>query len=62
MGGADNEQFLRAFAWDGKELAQKFEIDFTREQLGRAHHMKLGSHAVTAPAKGNEMDHAARSE
>jgi methanethiol oxidase len=42
-GGADNEQFLRGFTWDGKELKQVFEVDFTREKLGRAHHMKLGS-------------------
>ena len=47
-GGADNEQFLRGFAWDGKELTQKFEIDFTKEKLGRAHHMKLGSKTVRA--------------
>src|SRR6185503_9876202 len=49
-GGADNEQFLRGFAWDGKELAQKFEVDFAKEKLGRAHHMKLGArglHKVT---------------
>jgi selenium-binding protein 1 len=45
-GGADNEQFLRGFKWDGKELTQVFEVDFTKEQLGRAHHMKLGSKAV----------------
>jgi selenium-binding protein 1 len=51
-GGADNEQFLRAFAWNGKQLAQKFEVDFTRERLGRAHHMKLGSRALHAPAQG----------
>jgi selenium-binding protein 1 len=42
-GGGDNEQFLRGFAWDGKELKPTFEVDFTKEQLGRAHHMKLGS-------------------
>ena len=47
-GGADNEQFLRGFAWDGKELTQKFEIDFTKEKLGRAHHMKLGSKTLRA--------------
>jgi selenium-binding protein 1 len=41
--GADNEQFLRAFRWDGKELTPSFEVDFTKEKLGRAHHMKLGS-------------------
>jgi len=39
--GADNEQFLRAFAWDGKELKPVFEVDFTKEKLGRAHHMKF---------------------
>jgi selenium-binding protein 1 len=41
--GADNEQFLRGFGWDGKELKPTFEVDFTKEKLGRAHHMKLGS-------------------
>ncbi len=45
-GGADNEQFLRGFTWDGKELKQVFEVDFTKEQLGRAHHMKLGSKSL----------------
>jgi selenium-binding protein 1 len=51
-GGADNEQFLRGFTWDGKELAQKFEVDFTKEQLGRAHHMKLGSKALRSAGAG----------
>ena len=41
--GADNEQFLRAFVWDGKELTPKFALDFTALKLGRAHHMLLGS-------------------
>ena len=45
-GGADNEQFLRGFSWDGKELRPTFEVDFTKENLGRAHHMKLGSKAL----------------
>ena len=47
-GGTDNEQFLRGFTWDGKELKPAFEVDFTKEQLGRAHHMKLGSRALTS--------------
>jgi methanethiol oxidase len=51
-GGSDNEQFIRGFAWNGKELAQKFEIDFTKEKLGRAHHMKLGAKALRAAEKG----------
>ena len=45
-GGDDNEQFLRGFKWDGKELTQAFEVDFTKEKLGRAHHMKLGSKSL----------------
>ena len=47
-GGDDNEQVLRGFAWNGKELTPKFEVDFTKEKLGRAHHMKLGSKALRA--------------
>ena len=39
--GEDNEQFLRAFHWDGSELTPAFEVDFIKEQLGRAHHMKF---------------------
>ena len=44
--GADNEQFVRGFSWDGKELRPTFEVDFAAEKLGRAHHMKLGSNAL----------------
>ena len=45
-GGADNEQFIRGFTWDGKELKQVFQVDFTQEKLGRAHHMKLGAKSL----------------
>lgn len=41
-GGEDNEQFLKAFTWDGKKLTPTFAIDFTAEKLGRPHHMHLG--------------------
>jgi selenium-binding protein 1 len=41
--GEDNEQFLRAFNWDGKELKPAFEVDFAKEKLGRAHHMKFSA-------------------
>jgi selenium-binding protein 1 len=41
--GADNEQFLRAYAWDGKELKPRFDLDFTALKLGRPHHMLFGS-------------------
>ncbi len=39
--GADNEQMLRAFHWDGHTLSDAFQVDFTREKLGRPHHMKF---------------------
>ena len=41
--GVDDEQFVKLFAWDGKELKQTFTADFYKLKLGRAHHMKLGA-------------------
>jgi selenium-binding protein 1 len=41
--GADNEQFLRGYAWDGKELKPQLDLDFTALKLGRPHHMLFGS-------------------
>ena len=46
--GDNNEQFLRGFSWNGSELTQTFEVDFYKEKLGRAHHIKLGSKALKA--------------
>jgi len=47
--GADNEQFLRAYAWDGKELKPRFDLDFTGLKLGRPHHMLFGSTKIGSP-------------
>ncbi|HTF35132.1 MAG TPA: selenium-binding protein SBP56-related protein [Myxococcota bacterium] len=41
--GADDEQFLKAFNWDGKTLAPTFAIDFKAAKLGRPHQMNFGS-------------------
>jgi selenium-binding protein 1 len=46
--GADDEQFVKLFAWDGKELKEQFKVDFYKEKLGRAHHMKFGAKAPKA--------------
>ena len=46
--GDDNEQFLRGYAWDGKELKPRFELDFTALKLGRPHHMLFGSTKIGA--------------
>lgn len=43
--GADNEQFLKAYSWDGKDLKLDFVVDFAKEGLGRAHHMKFTARA-----------------
>ena len=44
--GADDEQYLKAYSWDGNELSLDFEIDFYEEGLGRAHIMRFGSSEV----------------
>jgi selenium-binding protein 1 len=41
--GAENEQFLKAYDWDGKSLTPRFQVDFLAEKLGRAHIMRFGS-------------------
>jgi selenium-binding protein 1 len=43
--GKDDEQYLKAYSWDGKRLAPLFTIDFTAEKLGRPHHMHFGQDA-----------------
>ena len=40
--GEANEQFLKAYTWDGKQLTHQFTVDFTKEGLGRAHIMHFG--------------------
>jgi selenium-binding protein 1 len=52
--GRDNEQFVKLFAWDGKELSERWKVDFYRLKLGRPHHMKFGAGPGqrAAPAAG----------
>ncbi len=40
--GKDNEQFLKAYAWDEKQLTPLFAVDFLKEKLGRPHIMHFG--------------------
>jgi selenium-binding protein 1 len=47
--GKDDEQFVKLYGWDGKELVEQFTVDFYKLELGRAHHMKLGSKGPGAP-------------
>lgn len=42
----DDEQFLKAYTWDGKELTHEFTVDFYEKKLGRAHIMRFGADAL----------------
>lgn len=46
--GADNEQFLKVYRWDGKKLTPTFAIDFNAGKLGRPHHMHFGQKSFYA--------------
>jgi len=46
--GADDQQFLKLFSWDGKELKEQWTVDFYKAKLGRAHHMKFGASTTQA--------------
>ena len=46
--GEDNDQFFRAYNWDGKQLDKRFEIDFYAEKLGRPHQMRFGAYSLYA--------------
>ena len=43
--GHEDEQFLKAFRWNGKSLEPAFAVDFRAEKLGRPHIMNLGADA-----------------
>ncbi len=44
--GDDNEQYLKAFEWDGAKLTPTFAIDFNEKKLGRPHQMRFGAYAL----------------
>ena len=44
--GDQNEQFFKAYQWNGKELVEQFVIDFTEMKLGRPHQMRFGAHSL----------------
>jgi selenium-binding protein 1 len=52
----DNEQFLKLYHWDGKELKEQFAIDFYKEQLGRPHQMRFGAHALYAGSDASKPE------
>jgi len=55
-GAPDDEQFLKVFDWDGKDLKPRFSLDFRALGLGRPHIMRFGQERFFAgrgaPATG----------
>jgi selenium-binding protein 1 len=39
----NNEQFFKAYDWDGEQMTHRFTIDFTELKLGRPHIMRFGA-------------------
>lgn len=54
--GEDNEQFFKAYSWNGDKLEQQFEIDFIAEKLGRAHQMRFGAYSLYGMTAPYEQD------
>ncbi len=52
--GGEDEQFLKAFTWDGKQLTPTFELDFRKLGLGRPHIMRFGQHGLVSVRRGDE--------
>ena len=46
--GEDNQQFLKLYHYEDGKLAKKFEIDFIKQKLGRAHQMRFGAYSLYA--------------
>ena len=44
--GDQDEQFFKAYTWDGEELNLEFTVDFKAEQLGSAHQMRFGAYGL----------------
>lgn len=54
--GEENEQFVKLYLWDGKQLQHQWTIDFIEQKLGRAHQMRFGSAALYAvPATEHDV-------
>lgn len=51
--GEDNEQFFKAYQWNGKELVHKFTVDFIAAELGRPHQMRFGAYSLYAGGAPN---------
>ena len=44
--GEDDEQYIKAYRFDGERLTEQFSIDFYEQKLGRAHQMRFGAYSL----------------
>jgi len=60
--GEADDQFLKLYDWDGKQLEPVFSIDFKKEKLGRPHQMRFGSYALygSRPADASDSKYVVR--
>lgn len=49
--GDQRDQYFAAYDWTGKELVEKFRIDFWKEKLGRPHQMRFGAYSLYAKTR-----------
>jgi selenium-binding protein 1 len=57
--GDENEQFFKAYDWNGKQLTHKFTVDFLKAGLGRPHIMRFGQTQFYKNQIFTEVDRAA---
>ena len=41
-----DEQFFKAYTWDGDKLNLEFTVDFKAKKLGSAHQMRFGAYGL----------------
>lgn len=46
--GDADEQYFKAYTWNGEALKEEFAIDFYKEKLGRSHQMRFGAYSLYA--------------
>lgn len=54
--GDSDEQYVKLYHWNGKELEHKFTVDFYAEKLGRAHQMRFGAYSLYAAKSADELE------
>ena len=60
--GADDEQYIKLFHWNGKKVKQQFALDFYKEKLGRPHQMRFGAYSLYGQRPTDETVKFAASE